>query len=193
MCTKRFLPILIIASLSLCSFALYQEEVPGETLARMERLGEKFATPNEQHEFLQHFAGTWDTSTTYLDMGPSQGEATYTMLFGDRFLDGLHTGELAGVAFVSRLTLGYDNYKHKFVASFVDDLGTSIRQAEGILSHSKKSLSLWGTMDDWFTDEHDKHVLYRVTRLDNDHFTLNVFDLASSYETPIISTLYTRQ
>jgi hypothetical protein len=193
MYVKRILPIVILASLSLYSFAMQQNEVPGETLARMEKLGKELATPNQNHAFLKQLAGNWRTSSSYLGMEPTTGNATYGMIFANRFLDGIHKGSIGGVPLEGRLTIGYDNYKHKFVASFLDDLGTSIRHAEGLLSRSKKVLTLWGTMDEWLNDQHDIPVMYRFSIIDDDHFVFELHQLTLAKDTLVISVHYTRQ
>jgi hypothetical protein len=47
-------------------------QVPAQTMARMEKLGEAFATPNENHEFLARLTGEWDTSSSVLGL-PNEG------------------------------------------------------------------------------------------------------------------------
>jgi hypothetical protein len=105
----------------------------------------------------------------------------------------MHDGNFTGVPFEGRLTIGYDNYKHKFVASYLDNLGTSIRNAEGMLDQTGTILSLWGPMDEWMTDEHDKPVLYRYRIIDNNHFVFEVHDLEMGDDSKVIVVTYTRK
>jgi hypothetical protein len=104
----------------------------------------------------------------------------------------MHDGDFMGVPFIGRLTLGYDNYKHKFVASFIDNLGTSMRNAEGLLDRSETVLSLWGEMDEWMTDEHDKLVLYRYQIVDSNTIVFEIHDLALGQDSKVIEVTYTR-
>ena len=91
------------------------------------------------------------------------------------------------------MTVGFDNYKNKFVAVFIDTLGTSMRTAEGMLDRTKTSLSLWGTMDEWMTDEHDKPVMYRYNIIDHDHFDLEIHDLGIvPGDTAVITMVFNR-
>ncbi|MBT4530734.1 MAG: DUF1579 family protein [Phycisphaerae bacterium] len=189
---KSISSIAFLTSISLFATAQIDDEVPGEMLARMQQLGEELATPTSQHDFLAQMAGEWSTSTSVLDMDPSIGSASYTMIFGNRFLDGMHNGSVTNIPFEGRLTIGFDTYKHKFTASFIDNLGTSMRSAEGLLDKTGKVLSLWGTMDEWMTDEHDKPVLYRYAILDKDHFTFEVHDLSVVSSTLVIKVSYER-
>jgi hypothetical protein len=183
----------LLVMISLCAFTANQTESPGESMARMLELGERLATPNEHHQFLKKLTGQWVTTSSIMNMPEEVGTATNEMIFGNRFLESSYGGTFMGVGYTGRMTLGYDNYKHKFVAVFIDTLGTSMRTAEGMLDHSKTTLSLWGTMDEWMTDEHDKPVLYRYSVLDHDHFNLEIHDLGmEANETKVISVHFTR-
>ena len=185
--------ISLLACTTLCAFAMQPKESPGETMARMMKLGEKFATPNEHHALLASFAGEWMTSTSIMGMDPTSGAASNQMTLGHRFLESTHNGSFMGLDFQGRTTLGYDNYKHKFVATFIDNLGTSMRSAEGTLDRSKSILSLFGTMDEWMTDEHDKPVLYRYILKDENLFILEIHDLAIvPGDTKVIEVIHTR-
>jgi hypothetical protein len=167
-------------------------QVPAQTMARMEKLGEAFATPNENHEFLARLTGEWDTSSSVLGLPNESGVASFSMILGNRFVNGDVRGTFANVPYVGRVTIGYDNYKHKFVASFLNDLGTSMLYAEGMLDTSGNTLSLWGTIDDWMTNEHDIPTMYRFTIESENAFTFELHDLANSTNTVAITTSYRR-
>jgi hypothetical protein len=168
---KHIIPLfLVFVCISVIAYASQPNEVPGETMARMMKLGNEIATPNENHAFLSKLTGEWETTASLMDMESTPGTASYKMILGNRYLDGMHFGTLMGTPFEGRLTIGYDNYKHKFVSSYIDDLGTSIRPAEGMLNRTGTVLSLWGPMDEWMTDEHDKPVLYKYTLIDENQF-----------------------
>lgn len=191
--TKLIIPISIaILSISLLSYSYQQSEVPGETMARMMKLGEELATPNANHTYLAGMAGDWRTTSTVMGMEPSPGTASYEMILGNRYLDGMHDGDFMGIPFDGRLTIGYDNYKHKFVASFIDNLGTSMRSAEGMLDRTGTILSLWGSMDEWLTDEHDKPVLYRYIFVSDKQFLFQVHDLGIGNNSKVIEVVYDR-
>ena len=182
----------VVFFLSIYSIAASPTEVPAQTMARMEKLGKAFATPNENHEFLARLAGEWDTTSSVMGLPDETGFATFTMILGNRFVNGEVSGTFANVPYVGRVTIGYDNYKHKFVATFLNDLGTSLLYAEGMLNASQTTLSLWGSMDEWMTDEHDIPAMYRFTILDENHFTFELHDLAKSNDTIVITTSYNR-
>ncbi len=192
---KRFkyvIAAIIFTTFSQLATSKQQQEVPGQALARMQKVAQELATPNKNHEFLAQLAGDWTTSSKVLGLPAEEGKAQYSMILGNRFLHGMRSGSVAGVPFAGLLTLGYDNYKHKFVASYVDNLNTSLRTAEGLLDSSGKILSLWGTMDEWMNDEHDKLVLYRYIYKDARNFEFQIHDLALQKNSLVMSVSYVR-
>jgi len=159
----------------------------------MMKKGELYATPNRNHEFLHAFTGHWNTQTRIMYTESQHGTANANMILGGRFLEMSYTGTLMGIPLKGRTTLGYDNFKKKFTAVFIDNLGTSIRTAQGSLDHSAKVLSLWGTMDEWMTGEHDKPVMYRYRIADQDTIVFEIFDLSiTDGEAKVIEVLHTR-
>ena len=182
-----------LSIITLCSFAPPPNEVPGEAIARMHKLGEQLATPNENHAFLSNLAGNWKTTSTVMGIEAEEGTASYELILGGRFLNGTHGGLFMGIPFEGEMTIGYDNYKHKFVAIFFDNLGTSIRTAEGMLNRKRTTLSMWGAMDEWMTDEHDRPVKYLYRLLDDNHFVFEVHDLGIiDGETRVIQVQFER-
>jgi len=192
--TRQFVSLLsMFTILVLCAFASKQDEGPGEVMARMVKLGEQLATPNEHHAFLEKLSGTWTTSSSIMNLPTDQGTSTNEMILGGRFLECSYGGTFMDVQYTGRMILGYDNYKHKFVAMFIDTLGTSMRTAEGMLDKTKTTLSLWGTMDEWMTDEHDIPVLYRYRIVDKNHYVLEIHDLTIvPGETTVITMVFKR-
>lgn len=159
----------------------------------MRKLGEELSKTNKNHDFLANLCGSWTTSTVTMGLPPDSGKATFKMIYGGRFLEGDHTGILMGFPFESKLLMGYDNYKHKFSATFIDNLGTSMRNSEGVLDKKRTTLILWGTMDEWVSDEHDKPVMYVYKIIDNNHFVFAIHDLSIiGGDTNVITVNYTR-
>ncbi len=174
-------PAIAIVALTIAhiSFASNQEvqEGPGEALAKMIEKGEALATPGSSHAFLEQLTGKWKTTSTVMGSEPQFGTAKAEMILGGRFLEMSYEGDFMGIKLKGKTILGYDNYKHKFTGVFLDNLNTSIRTAEGTLDQSGKILSLWGTIDEWMTDEHDKPVSYRYRIMKDGTIALEVHDL----------------
>ena len=184
--------VLALTSASLFSFTTLQDS-PGEELAKMEQLGEYLAEPGKHHEYFQNFVGDWTTESSVFGMEPTPGIASNELILGGRFLEGEYSGTIMDSAYDGKMTLGYDKYKRKYVVTFIDSLGTSIKYAEGFLDKSNRTLSLWGSMDEWMTGEHDKVVLYRFAVQNENQFTLEIHDLAMyPNDAKVIEIVYKR-
>jgi len=185
--------ILAISYISMFSFTTLQDS-PGEQIAKMEQLGEYLAEPGGHHDYLNNFVGDWITESSVYEMEPTLGTASNILILGDRFLEGNYSGTIMGASYDGKMTLGYDKYKRKYVVTFIDSLSTSIKYAEGVIDKSKRTLSLWGSMDEWMTGEHDKTVLYRFTIQSESQFTMEIHDL-SVYpdETKVFKIVYKRK
>ena len=98
--------------------------------------------PNEHHEFLATFVGDWDYHST-MWMAPGappiemDGTTAYTMGLGGRYLMGIHEGDMGGMPFEGRGTFGYDNAAGKYLASWIDNMGTGIMLFEGQVEDGK--------------------------------------------------------
>lgn len=176
--TKTMLPLaLIISSSALFSATQSQDSSPGEELARMQALGEKYGATNENHELLKRLEGDWITVMTIMGMEQEPGTTSNRMILGGRYLEADYAGNVAGMPYEGKMTVGFDNYKQKFMVTFIDSLGTAMNRAEGLLDQSGNTITLWGTMDEWMTGEHDKPVMYKLTYIDDDHYVYEVHDL----------------
>ncbi len=186
--------ILICTTLGLTSLLASSQQAPdgpGENLAKMIKKGEMYAAPGTPHLFFEHFVGNWASSSVVMETEPQLGSSTNTMILGGRFLEMKYQGAFLGIALEGRVTIGYDNYKHKYTGVFIDNLNTSIRTAEGTHDNSGNTLTLWGTMDEWLTDVHDKPVMYRYTVVNAGTIVFEVHDLSlDSGETKVIEVTY---
>ena len=190
---NRLFILITAAILVPMAFATLQDQSPGEIIYEMSKKGGLLAAPNENHKFLEKFVGKWETSSTVFGSEPDKGNAKAEMILGGRFLEMSYQGNFVGLALKGKLTLGFDNYKNKYTAVFLDNLSTSIMTAEGMLDQTGKVLSLWGTMDEWMTDEHDKPVMYRYTFLNELQIDFEVHDLSIvNGETLVIKVIYTK-
>ena len=167
---------------------------PGEVLAQMMKKGEMYAAPGAPHALIDKLTGNWKTTTVVMGMEAEIGFSENVMLLDGRFLEMNYKGLFVGLELKGKVILGYDNYKHKFTAVFIDNLNTSLRTAEGVLDHSGTVLSLWGTMDEWLTDEHDKPVLYIFKFLDPNKILFEVHDLSlTTANTKIVEVTYDKE
>lgn len=109
--------------------------------------------PGPQQKALEQFVGHW-TSHVSMQMDPtkpaeeSTGTADGEMILGGRFVQVIHKGTVMGQPFEGRMLCGYDNVAKKYVASWVDNLGTSIVHYDGTYDKVGKRLLMGATFID---------------------------------------------
>jgi hypothetical protein len=134
-----------------------------------------FATPGPAHKALEGFAGSWVVKAkTWMVPGAppaeSEGSAEQKMILGGRYLEQRYEGTMMGGPFSGIGTTGFDNYKKKFVSTWVDSMGTGIMTMSGTFDKAGKVITSWGTMDDP-AEKRTMKVKSAVTLVDADHHT----------------------
>lgn len=138
----------------------------------------KFSTPGAEHKQMAASVGTWDTSVkSWMDPGKppmeSKGTAENRLILGGRFLEQRFTGTMMDQPFEGLGYTGYDNYKKKYVTTWMDSMGTGILTGLGTGDPSGKTITFTGEMDD---PMQGKTMPYKnmITVIDNDtqHFEM---------------------
>jgi len=154
-------------------------------------------TPGENHKWLAPMIGKWKTKFT-MWMAPdqpmtSEGTAEFSWVFEDKWVESKWSGVMMGMPYAGRSWMGYDNFKKKFVSTRIDNMATAIYPCEGFLTQDKKTLILYGPLDEPMTGEHDKTVKYVWRVLGPDKLLLEVHDLAIGEEnTRVVEVAYER-
>lgn len=94
------------------------------------------STPGEQHLSLKPYLGQWKTMTKmWSDPSTppevSKGKATFTSLFGGRFLGQEYQGKFMGQPFSGQGVVGFDNVKKQFVSDWLDSASTALMASSG--------------------------------------------------------------
>jgi hypothetical protein len=198
---RTFAAALVLAATIICVAAGMQQssDPPQMSEADMMAMWAKVSTPGAPHERLEFFVGDWTYTTRMWMGGPdapateSAGASTARSIFGGRFVMSEHEGEMMGLPMEGMGLIGFDNYKKKFTAVWLDNMSTAVMTSEGLLDQSGKVLTLFGTMDEWMTGEHDKAVKYVYRITGDDTFTFEVHDLGIvPGETKVIEIRYQR-
>ncbi|MCI0488551.1 MAG: DUF1579 domain-containing protein [Blastocatellia bacterium] len=158
------------------------------------------STPGESHRFLDRFAGKWETSTRVWWGGPAQppseskGSAETKWIMDGRFLLEEQNGQVMGQPHKSMGITGYDNYKKKYVTSFIGSMQTNMYISEGTLDQSGKVLTYHGKMDEPMTGERDKLFRSVVRIISKDKYVWEVYDLVGTPEEfKAVEITYTRK
>jgi len=158
------------------------------------------ATPGEGHKPLEQLVGKWDTVMTMWGEGPgkppseTKGSCEVKWILDGRFLLEETTGQMMGMPYKSMNIFGFDNYKKKYVMSYVDNLGTAIYTGEGKFDMSKQVLTSFGKMDEFMTGERDKPVKYVMRIVSRDKHVFEAYDeVGSPNEFKAFEITYTRK
>src|SRR5512132_3684828 len=117
---------------------------------------QKFATPAEAHQKLASMVGTWDAEVTSW-MNPtappmkSMGTSENRAVLGGRWIESRFHGDMMGQAFEGLGYTGYDNFKKKYMGTWMDNMSTAVMVSEGTMDSAGKVMTQTSTMDDIMT------------------------------------------
>jgi hypothetical protein len=154
---------------------------PGGPDAKMMEEMMKAMQPGPQHAMLKKMVGTFDADVTFKMAadGPemkSKGKEVNQMIFNDKFLKSDFTGEMMGMPFNGMNFSGYDNLKKKYVAAWLDSMGTGIMNSEGTADASGKVITYEGDYPCIEEGGKIKHFRQVVTIKDDDHHEFEMFE-----------------
>ena len=113
----------------------------------------KYATPGPSHKLLEPFVGSWNVKTTWWEAPGAPptvttGTSENVWVLGGRFVHQTVTAEMTGQPFSGIGYTGYDNFKQKFVGTWMDSMGTMVMISSGSADASGKVLTFTAEMDD---------------------------------------------
>ncbi len=108
-----------------------------------------YMTPGKVHTMMSSWDGVWATETsTWMEPGkpPMQSTGTMTnkMILNGLYQESVYKGNMMGMPFEGRGTMGYDNAKKVFVSTWIDNMGSGIMKMEGPWDDATKSITLTG-------------------------------------------------
>ncbi len=128
---------------------------PMDEKAAMEMMM-KLATPGEAHKKLDVLVGTWNAKNS-MWMDPtkppqvSEGVGENKWILGGRFLEQRFEGTMMNMPFSGIGYTGYDNYKKRYVGTWMDTAGTAMMNSSGTFDATGKVLRTTSRMDDFTT------------------------------------------
>jgi hypothetical protein len=158
----------------------------------------KVATPGEGHKALEPMIGSWNVQSTMWEKPgePPQkggGAAEASWVLGGRFVKEEFQGEFGGMKFQGLGYTGYDNYKKKYVGSWMDTMGTMMMTTIGTVDPSGKVFTSTSTIDDIMAGK--PMTVRMVTRIvDNNKHVMEMFGPdPSGKEFKMMELVYTRK
>ena len=154
-------------------------EMTPEEKAMMEKWM-AFASPGEQHKILEHKVGSWAAAVKFWqDPGAPPSESTATsemhMIMDGRYVADETKGMTEWGSFHGMGATGYDNLKKKYVAVWIDNMGTGIMLSEGTYDPATKTFTYWGESPDVVAGKYKK--VKSVERIiSNDKWVMEMWD-----------------
>lgn len=183
---------LIITSLCLLLAFTAFSQTPEQMKAWEENM-----TPGENHAWLAKMNGEWDATVT-MWMDPSQPpnvtQATTTneMLYGGLYQRSQHTGNMMGMPFKGEAITAYDNAKKEFLATWIDNFGSSIMMMKGNLNDKGNTLALEGKMMDPASGM-DMHVKQVTELTSEDSYKFTMYMVVDGKDIKNMEIKYTRK
>ncbi len=175
--------LVAVVTLAMSSPSPQQSKPTPEEMKAMMARWEKACEVRPQHKRLAALVGKWEVTNRLWLGGPgskpfeTKGASEVKWLVEDRWLEMTTTVPMMGKQITTVSQLGYDDYKERFVASFIDSHQTDLRTASGIFTQDAKHLILWGFMDEPGTPESDKCVKYVYRNFGQDTWQFEVHDM----------------
>jgi hypothetical protein len=137
------------------------------------------ATPGDAHKKLEPLVGTFTVKTkAWMEPGKppeeTEGTSENKWVLGNRFIEGHFEGKMMNEPFSGIGYTGYDNYKKKYVGTWMDSMGTMIMSSTGTMDASGKKLTSWSTIDDVVMKKPSK-IKSLLTIVDNDHHNFEMW------------------
>jgi hypothetical protein len=162
---------------------------------------------NENHKLLSSLDGNWNyTIKMWMNPDPnakpqeSKGTATRKTVMGGRYvmmdvtgkmqMPG-ENGKMKDVQFKGMGLEGYNNVKKKFVASWVDNMGTGIEFSEGTYDPATKTLTYTSEIEPLPGMKSQVREEIKIT--DNNHMTLDWYENRGGQEKKTMEIAYTRK
>ena len=162
---------------------------------------------NENHKLLSSLDGNWDyTIKFWMNPDPnakpqeSKGTATRKSIMGGRYvmmdvsgkmqMPG-EDGKMKDITFKGMGMEGYDNVKKKFVASWIDSMGTGIEFSEGTYDPATKSFTYTSEMEPVPGMKTSIREVIKIA--DNSHMMLEWYENQGGQEKKTMEISYTKK
>ena len=189
---KKIFIIIIVLALT---FPLISDKKMDEK--EMMKRWMEIATPGSMHKILAEKVGKFTTKgKMWMKPGEtpveSKGTAEGRMIIGGRYLKMNYKGDVNGMPFEGESIYAYDNYKKKFISTWLDNMGTGILVSSGTLDKTGKILTEVGEMDDFMTNSMVKYKIVNI-KVDSDTFKMLMYSLyPGKKELKTMEMVYTR-
>lgn len=153
---------------STASTNVKKEMPPMPDSATMAKNWQAYMTPGDIHKMMAKWDGTWNSDITmWMQPGApeqkSKGTVVNKMIFNGLYEESNHTGNMMGMPFNGKSTMGYDVHKKEFVSTWIDNMGSGIMVLRGPWDEATKTMTLKGkTTDPGTTAEMEVRETFKI-------------------------------
>jgi len=164
---------------------------------KAQELVEQYATPGENHKFLDSFVGEWDSLVKYYTAPGAEPfiykeQISVKWILGGRYTQALLKGNLLGKEYEIFVYNGYDNYKKEFFSIQLSTLNTGYYLGTGSLDKSGKIRTDTSVVDD--PTEGKVNTKAVTTLLDRNTYRYEFYILDDKgKETLVMEVIYNRK
>jgi hypothetical protein len=148
---RALLTVAVALSVGWFGRSVWSDDKPPERQATEEELAwAKLGQPGEEHARLKVLVGEWDVHAQMTSASgnvESDGTASFTMLYGDRYLRQEFKGNFQGMPFEGRGIIGYDNGSKKWFGVWIDSMSTGMMTSQGEETQKGKSWTFKGSFN----------------------------------------------
>lgn len=167
---------------------------PGEMdPAAMKAMMDQMLALAPEHAHLKQFLGTWTTDVTWWENGTenkSKGTATFTEVYGGRYIHSDYHGDMMGMPFQGSMLLGYNKIQKKFESVWVDSWSTGLSLSSGTADSTGKVFTMDGVMDDPMTNQ--KMHTKEVTTFSGNTMTFTMSKVEGDKTEKMMTIVYTK-
>ncbi len=173
----KLIAALAVFAMCLSIAVVFADEMSAKDKAMQDEMMKKwmaYATPGDPQKTMAGMVGTWDTEVkSFAPPSESKGTSTFTSIMDGRYIQETAEGNLMGMPFHGMGTYGYDNAMKKYVASWVDNMGTGIMTSWGTSDDAGKTINWSGKATDPMTgtEQSYRSVMHMMTA-DQYHFEM---------------------
>lgn len=146
-----------------------------------------------EHAYLKQYLGTWTTETSWTEGDvehKSAGTATFTEVYGGRYVKSEMQGEMMGAPFTGSMLIGYNKNQKKFEGTWIDSWSTQVFMFTGTADSTGKVITTSGMMDDPMSGQ--SMMSKQVTTFKGDVMTFEMYGTHDGKEMKMMTITYTK-
>jgi len=163
------------------------------TEAEMKAMMDQMMALAPEHAHLKQYLGTWTTETTWSEGDvehKSAGTATFTEVYGGRYVKSEMQGEMMGAPFTGSMLIGYNKNQKKFEGTWIDSWSTQVFMFTGTADSTGKVITTSGMMDDPMSGQ--SMMSKQVTTFKGDVMTFEMYGTHDGQEMKMMTITYTK-